>query len=230
MAALGAVHAAKKVLRKEIKARLAAMTEEEKYRQSEILTQRLISNPKYQASKQVSLYLSFSNEVSTEGILRHIFQSGKRVFIPRYVGDKMDMLRLFSQEDYDSLPLTKWNIKQPPDDDNTRDDALFAACCNPLAWSLHGRESNRGEGDRIAYFFPPLGGLDLIIMPGLGFTPEGHRLGRGKGYYDSYLKKCAMLPSGQPYTIALAFREQMCDHIPVSEHDMTVDEVLFVEK
>ena len=82
----------------------------------------------------------------------------------------------------------------------------------------------------LAYFFPPLGGLDLIIMPGLGFTPEGHRLGRGKGYYDSYLKKCAVLPSGQPYTIALAFREQMCDHIPVSEHDMTVDEVLFVEK
>ncbi|CAH1254728.1 MTHFS [Branchiostoma lanceolatum] len=183
------------------------MTEEEKHRQSELLTQRLISNPKYQASKQVSLYLSFSNEVATEGILRHIFQSGKRVFIPRYVGDKMDMLRLLSQEDYDSLPLTKWHIKQPPDDDNTREDALLTA-----------------------YFFPPLGGLDLIIMPGLGFTPEGHRIGRGKGYYDSYLKKCAVLPSGRPYTIALAFSEQMCDHIPVSEHDMTVDEVLFVEK
>ncbi|CAH1254730.1 MTHFS [Branchiostoma lanceolatum] len=101
------------------------MTEEEKHRQSELLTQRLISNPKYQASKQVSLYLSFSNEVATEGILRHIFQSGKRVFIPRYVGDKMDMLRLLSQEDYDSLPLTKWHIKQPPDDDNTREDALL---------------------------------------------------------------------------------------------------------
>ncbi|XP_078699299.1 5-formyltetrahydrofolate cyclo-ligase-like isoform X2 [Branchiostoma floridae x Branchiostoma belcheri] len=200
MAAMSAVHAAKKVLRKEIKARLAAMTEEEKYRQSQLIAQKLISNPKYQASKQVSLYLSFSNEVCTEGILRHIFQNGKRVFIPRYVGDKMDMLRLYSQEDYDSLPLTKWKIKQPPDDDNTREEA-FAT-----------------------------GGLDLIIMPGLGFTAEGLRLGRGKGYYDSYLKKCAMLPSGRPYTIALAFREQMCEHIPVSEHDMTVDEVLFVDK
>ena len=34
-------------------------------------------------------------------------------FIPRYVGPNMDMLQLYSMEDYASLPLTKWKIKQP---------------------------------------------------------------------------------------------------------------------
>lgn len=29
--------------------------------------------------------------------------------------------------------------------------------------------------------------LDVLIMPGLAFDPKGHRLGRGKGYYDSYI-------------------------------------------
>ena len=30
-------------------------------------------------------------------------------------------------------------------------------------------------------------GLDLILCPGLGFTKEGSRIGRGKGYYDKYI-------------------------------------------
>jgi hypothetical protein len=42
--------------------------------------------------------------------------SGKRCFIPRYFkgGSTMDMVRLKDMDDYNSLPLTKWNIKQPP--------------------------------------------------------------------------------------------------------------------
>jgi 5-formyltetrahydrofolate cyclo-ligase len=32
------------------------------------------------------------------------------------------------------------------------------------------------------------GPIDIIIMPGLGFDNKCHRLGRGKGYYDSYIR------------------------------------------
>lgn len=70
-------------------------------------------------------------------------------------------------------------------------------------------------------------GLDLILMPGLGFDRTGNRLGRGKGYYDTYLERCMQHPKGKPYTIALAFKEQVCDTIPVTESDMKVDEILF---
>ncbi|EGD83456.1 hypothetical protein PTSG_12124 [Salpingoeca rosetta] len=34
------------------------------------------------------------------------------------------------------------------------------------------------------------GGLDMIIVPGLAFSRDGGRLGRGKGYYDKYIQKC----------------------------------------
>ncbi|KAG8145108.1 putative 5-formyltetrahydrofolate cyclo-ligase protein [Naja naja] len=37
-------------------------------------------------------------------------------------------------------------------------------------------------------------GLDLILMPGLGFDKTGNRLGRGKGYYDTYLQRCLQHP------------------------------------
>ncbi|GLD57358.1 5-formyltetrahydrofolate cyclo-ligase isoform X1 [Lates japonicus] len=71
------------------------------------------------------------------------------------------------------------------------------------------------------------GGLDLILMPGLGFDQLGKRLGRGKGFYDTYLERCIRHPKGKPYTIALAFKEQLCQEIPVDDNDVLIDEVLY---
>ena len=70
----------------------------------------------------------------------------------------------------------------------------------------------------------------MILMPGLGFTASGDRLGRGKGYYDTYLEKYKNKFGKTPQTIALAFREQICDSVPTSEHDIPVDMVLYEDK
>lgn len=42
--------------------------------------------------------------------------------MPSYSGNKMVMLRIKDMHDFESLPLTKWNIRQP-DHDGTREDA-----------------------------------------------------------------------------------------------------------
>lgn len=34
-------------------------------------------------------------------------------------------------------------------------------------------------------------------------------------------------PGGKPYTIALAFKEQICESVPAAEHDIQIDEVLY---
>ena len=84
---------------------------------------QLLSLPEFQASKRISIYLSTPEEVQTDQILKHIVGSKKTCFIPHYCGPSMKMVPLKSLEDYESLPLTKWNIKQPRDDD-IRPDAL----------------------------------------------------------------------------------------------------------
>jgi hypothetical protein len=33
---------------------------------------------------------------------------------------EMEMIQLYSLDDYAHLPVNKWNIKQPPDNDNER--------------------------------------------------------------------------------------------------------------
>uniref|UniRef100_A0A672GD16 5-formyltetrahydrofolate cyclo-ligase n=1 Tax=Salarias fasciatus TaxID=181472 RepID=A0A672GD16_SALFA len=166
-----------------------------------VVSFQLLKHPKYVSAQRIALFLSMNDEVCTQEIIKDVFKWGKSCFIPRYQSDSnhMDMLRLHSLQDMDALPLTSWNIRQPAADDSSREEALSG------------------------------GGVDLILMPGLGFDRSGNRLGRGKGFYDTYLERCMQHPRGKPYTIALAFKEQLCEQIPVDDNDVLIDEVLYEE-
>ena len=62
----------------------------------------------------------------------------------------------------------------------------------------------------------------LVLMPGLAFDPQGHRIGYGGGFYDKFL---AAEP-GHP-TLALCYEFQMLDHLETEEFDIPVDTVLW---
>ena len=62
--------------------------------------------------------------------------------------------------------------------------------------------------------------LDLILVPGLAFDWQGHRLGRGKGFYDRLLAEV----SGK--TCGVAFDQQLVSAIPVEPHDVHLNCIL----
>ena len=62
----------------------------------------------------------------------------------------------------------------------------------------------------------------LVLMPGLAFDTQGHRIGYGGGFYDKFL---AAEPSHP--TIALCYDFQMVDHLETEEFDVPVDCVLW---
>lgn len=62
--------------------------------------------------------------------------------------------------------------------------------------------------------------IDLVVVPGLAFTVDGGRLGRGGGHYDRFL---AGLPVA---TVGVCFAEQLVDELPLDPHDVRVDVVL----
>lgn len=62
----------------------------------------------------------------------------------------------------------------------------------------------------------------LVLMPGLAFDREGHRIGYGGGFYDKFL---AAEP-GHP-TLALCYGFQMVEELPTEEFDIPVDCVLW---
>ena len=69
----------------------------------------------------------------------------------------------------------------------------------------------------------PIGGkpipvefIDLVIVPGLGFTPDGHRIGRGMGFYDRFLAQSEFLG----VSCGMGFEEQIVERLPVLDHDV----------
>ncbi|KAG7207203.1 hypothetical protein KM043_008884 [Ampulex compressa] len=120
---MAAIKSAKAALRKEIKSIVQGMNSTDKQRQSLKVFDKLCALPQFQKSKRISLYLSTNDEIDTLPILNYIFKSGKEAYVPRYKGSKMEMVKLLSMEDYENLPLTKWNIKQP-DFEDARENAL----------------------------------------------------------------------------------------------------------
>jgi len=67
--------------------------------------------------------------------------------------------------------------------------------------------------------------IDLIIIPGIAFDRNGHRIGHGNGYYDKFLSSLKR----NPVKIALAFDFQIVDKIDNEEHDVPID-IIITEK
>ena len=55
----------------------------------------------------------------------------------------------------------------------------------------------------------------LVIMPGVAYDVNLHRIGYGGGYYDRFMKENPWL-----YSMAVAFEFQVFDEIPTEEHDV----------
>lgn len=74
------------------------------------------------------------------------------------------------------------------------------------------------------------GGLDAIIVPGLGFTQKCHRLGHGKGFYDTYITKhvawSAEHQKPTPVLIGIGATEQFVETLPAEGHDYVLDTVV----
>lgn len=66
----------------------------------------------------------------------------------------------------------------------------------------------------------PLNRLDFVLVPGVAFTLQGRRLGRGKGFYDRLLAAVRGTKCG------VAFDEQIVTDIPVEPHDVHLNCIL----
>jgi 5-formyltetrahydrofolate cyclo-ligase len=195
----------KQALRKEIRARMKALSREEILVESSKVWDRLFELPEYKASKSVGIFLSMpAGEIATEAVIQDAVQTGKDVYVPQ-VGKNfeqadMEMLKVVDPKATDGTlfhhawPRNKWGIPEPP-------PHMQVVAAKP-------------------------GDLDLIVVPGLGFDAEGNRLGQGKGYYDRFIARMALGSDKPLYLVAVGLDCQLVESIPVGDHDRPMDKVL----
>lgn len=85
--------------------------------------------------------------------------------------------------------------------------------------ALHEGAFHIQEPDGIA--FTDYAAIDLAVIPGMAFTADGRRLGRGKGYYDRLLSRLSHV-----YKIGICWPFQLLDELPAEAHDIRMDAVV----
>ena len=75
--------------------------------------------------------------------------------------------------------------------------------------------------------FTDYGDIDVVLVPGMAFDAAGHRLGRGKGYYDRFLAAhfSPLTSHPSPLLIGVCFPFQRVAEVPTEEYDVCMNEV-----
>ena len=168
-------------IRKALRAKLAAISEQARHQKSIAACGNVIRTPEFKAARTIMLYLSTPTEVETAPLALRAWQEGKTVVVPKVSWDQRRMLPTEITSLQQGLTTTGPGIKEP-------------IAGKPI----------------------PTEYIDLVVVPGLGFTPTGHRIGRGMGFYDRFLAQ----PDFLGLSVGLAFQEQIVETLPILDHDM----------
>lgn len=133
----------KTALRAEIKAKKRAMTEEQIAATSEALARQFYAHPAYQNAKSIFGYLSYNQEVRTMPMLEQAQKDGKRVAVPKVIGDRMIFIWL---DDLSRIELGYCNIPEPIDNGPEALDETALVMMPGLAFDPTGRRCGYGGG------------------------------------------------------------------------------------
>ena len=173
----------KSTLRRQLREKVAALTEEQRHSRSITATSFLTSSPEFAAARIVMLYLTAGHEMDTAPLALKCWQSGKTVVVPKVSWDQRRMLPVEISSLQTHMTTTGPGVREP-------------VSGQPM----------------------PVNMIDLVIVPGVGFSADGHRIGRGMGFYDRFLA----LPEFIGVSCGLGFEEQVVPQLPVLDHDMSL--------
>ncbi|XP_062187923.1 5-formyltetrahydrofolate cyclo-ligase, mitochondrial-like isoform X2 [Phragmites australis] len=199
----------KRALRSEVRRALKTLSPDQRASEDLAIQTTILNSSWFKASKRLCAYVSCQElrEVDTSKILAEVLrpnpeEQAKDLYVPR-VEDKNRNMRMLKITTMDDLVKNSMNILEPSPVDasgNDREDVLAA---------------------------PSL--VDLLLLPGQAFDRTGRRIGRGGGYYDTFLLKYQELAKekgwNQPLLVALSYSVQIMDEgiIPVNSTDVPID-------
>lgn len=133
----------KKELRRTIRERKRAMTEEEIVSRSEKLGVLFSQSEAYKAAKTIYGYLPYNQEVRTVPMLEQALKDGKRVAVPKVYGDEMKFLYL---DDLTQVEKGYAGIPEPIADGPVADDETALVLMPGLAFDPAGHRIGYGGG------------------------------------------------------------------------------------
>ena len=198
----------KEKIRKEIKEKLKATSEDYRKEASAKIALNALNIPEMKEQKRtgflglkktektVLAYCSVGNEPSTLALIDSLLKSGRKVCLPLCTDLDEEGHRTGAFDAMEARVITSF------------DDLIAGA---------YGIPEPKADTELV-----PAEEIDIVILPCVGCDRQCRRIGHGAGYYDKYLttvrKDC--------FTMALCYEEALADELPAEEHDVPVDAVV----
>lgn len=84
----------KKALRRQMLAKREALSKEERERGALLLTERICGHPWFYQADTILGFVSYGSEIDTRGILQEALAKGKKVYVPKVIGENMTFYRI----------------------------------------------------------------------------------------------------------------------------------------
>ena len=133
----------KNALRKEIREKKRAMTEEQIQEASNKLKDLFLKTDAYRNAKTIYGYLSYNQEVRTVPILEQAIRDGKQVAVPKVYGDVM---RFIMMDDLSKVEVGYAGIPEPIEDGPVAQDPTALVLMPGLAFDPVGHRVGYGGG------------------------------------------------------------------------------------
>ena len=176
----------KSILRKQMSAKIKAISLEKRQSDSEKLCSNLKAQSLFQNAGSILFFASLPEEPDLWPLVNETLAGKKMAALPCFDTDSQTYVPRHVKDIHVEILSGKFGIREP------------APTCIAI----------------------PLDDLDVVLVPGVAFSLDGHRLGRGKGFYDRLLENF----NGKK--IGIAFDEQIVDAIPVEKNDVIMDLIL----
>ena len=204
-------------IRKEIKEKIAALSESELKAQSEALCSKIIESKLYTSCTALLAYMPLKDEADVTPVIQDALSKGKKVFLPR-VFPETNQMEFYRYDNTSNTEKGSFGILEPQADKAQS----FTKFLEKLSIQQYSPAAHSSEYVDIEPHDLPMEHI-LILVPGRAFTIDGKRLGRGKGFYDIYLSQIPLIFDIKKSGVCLDC--QLLPALPVTPDDIIMDTV-----
>lgn len=221
----------KKSLRKKMRETLASLDPIAKAFESAGLCMRFIQSETYKSSRAIFGFMPLKDEVDVLPILRAAIVDGKKVLLPKIVCEIKSNCKaeIFEGEknstgEIEGGKMDFYFVKRDPIEETEEG-----------AHGIFEPKPSCQKADIENFFMKMRGEKIVVLVPGLAFTKEGFRLGRGGGYYDRFLERLSGICEARenannsktkPKFVGVCYAAQILENVPRETHDIQMDIVL----
>ena len=218
----------KSEIRSFVKGLVRGISVEERTRFSEALKEEVVGLECWRSAKEVMLFFSLPDEVDMLPLIRAALAEQKRIYLPRVIATKVSRgVDVCEVAEGNTLAMGGTLPKKstlPAGNTVSGEEMILEVrelAPEQLALGRWGIWEPTDEAPLLSDYSR----LDLVVVPGVAFSSDGRRLGRGKSFYDRFLP---LVPRAA--FVGVCYPCQVVEQIPADPWDIGMDIVCCGEK